>query len=320
MARIGGDDRTADHQAGELAEVLLADDLTQFFDDSGEHAARLTGRDEAAKRTFVSESASNDVENVHVDVRVRHLGGERPRGQTLYDAVMPSRLIAIFAALFAAIALVAGCSSSSENSSKDLPDAATLLQQSSETTKAQTSVHLLLTVAGEIKELPIESLEGDLTTTPAVAAQGKANLLFLGQKLDDIGFVVAEGNLFATLTSGGAYQDFGPAADIYDVSAILNPETGLANVVANFSDPKADGRETINGVETVRITGNISADAVNKIAPQIAASGPVPGTAWIAEGGNHELMQAKMESTPGNSVTMTMSDWGKSVTVTKPAV
>ncbi len=206
------------------------------------------------------------------------------------------------------------------DSSKDLPDAATLLKQSSETTKAQTSVHLLLTVTGEIKELPIESLEGDLTTTPAVAAQGKANLLFLGQKLDDIGFVVAEGNLFATLTSGGAYQDFGRAADIYDVSAILNPETGLANVVANFSDPKADGRETINGVETVRITGNISADAVNGIAPQIAATGPVPGTAWVAEAGNHELMQAKMEPTPGNSVTMTMSDWGKAVTVTKPAV
>ena len=31
-------------------------------------------------------------------------------------------------------------------------------------------------------------------------------------------------------------------------------------------------------------------------------------------------MQAKMEPTPGNSVTMTMSDWGKPVTVTKPAV
>ena len=216
----------------------------------------------------------------------------------IYDADMHSRLIAIFAALFAAVALVAGCSKSSDDSSKELPDAATLLQQSSETTKSQKSVHLGLTVQGEIKELPIESLEGDLTNAPAVAAQGKANLLFLGQKLDDVSFVVADGNLFATLTTGGAYQDFGPAADIYDVSAILNPETGLANVLANFSDPKADGRETINGVETVRITGNISADAVNKIAPQLGATGPVPGTAWIGEGGNHELVQAKMEPTP----------------------
>ena len=104
------------------------------------------------------------------------------------------------------------------------------------------------------------------------------------------------------------------------MSAILNPDTGLANVLANFTEPKADGRETINGVDTVRVTGNVSADAVNKIAPQIAATGPVSGTAWIAEEGNHELMQAKLEPTPGNSVTMTMSDWGKPVTVTKPAV
>ena len=103
------------------------------------------------------------------------------------------------------------------------------------------------------------------------------------------------------------------------MSAILNPETGLANVLANFSDPKAEGRETVNGVETVRITGNISAEAVNKIAP-LGATGPVPGTAWIAEEGNHELVQAKMDPGPGNIVTMTLSDWGKPVTVTKPAV
>jgi lipoprotein LprG len=231
---------------------------------------------------------------------------------------MQTRLIAIFAALFAAIALVAGCSRSSEDS-KELPDAATLLQQSSETTKSQTSVHLKLTVQGEIKDLPIETLEGDLTNAPAVAAAGKANLLFLGQKLDDVSFVVAEGNLFATLTAGSAYQDFGPAADIYDVSAILNPDTGLGNVLANFSDPKADGRETLNGVEAVRVTGNVSADAVNKIAPQIGATGPVPATAWIRED-NHELVQAKLDPTPGNSITMTTTDWGKPVTVTKPAV
>jgi lipoprotein LprG len=233
---------------------------------------------------------------------------------------MQTRLLAIFAALFTAVALIAGCSKSSEDAGAELPDPATLLQQSAETTKSQTSVHLTLTVQGEIKELPIETLEGDLTNAPAVAAQGKANLIFLGQKLSDIGFVVADGNLFAALTAGGAYQDFGPAADIYDVSAILNPDTGLANVLANFSDPKADARETLNGVDTVRVTGNVSADAVNKIAPQIGATGPVPGTAWIAEDGDHQLVQAKLEPTPGNSVTMTTTDWGKQVTVSKPAV
>jgi lipoprotein LprG len=232
---------------------------------------------------------------------------------------MQTRLLAIFAALFASIALLAGCSSKSEDSSKALPDAATLLKESSETTKAQTSVHLKLSVQGEIKELPIETLEGDLTNQPAVAAQGTANIIFLGQRLEGVDFVVADGNLFGAITKG-SFQDFGPAADIYDVSVLLNPDTGLGNILANFSDAKADGRETLNGVDTVRVTGNVTPDAVNKIAPQIGATAPVPGTAWIREDGKHELVQAKLEPSPGNSITMTCTDWGKSVTVTKPTV
>lgn len=243
-------------------------------------------------------------------------GSARRRDHTLYDAVMQTRLAAIFAALFAALVVLAGCSSS--DSGKDLPDAAALLKQSADTTKSQTSVHLKLAVQGEIKDLPIESLEGDLTNSPAVAAQGKANIIFLGQKLQDVNFVVADGTLYGALTAGEAYENFGPAADIYDVSAILSPEKGLANVLANFSDAKSDGREKIDGVDTVRITGTVTADAVNGIAPQIAATGPVPGTAWINES-DHQLVQAKLEPSEGNSVTMTMSDWGKPVTVTKPA-
>lgn len=232
---------------------------------------------------------------------------------------MQTRPLAIFAAFVAATALIAGCSSKSQDPGKPLPDAATLLKQSGETTKAQSSVHLKLSVQGEIKELPIESLEGDLTNTPAVAAKGTANIIFLGQKLEGVDFVVIDGTLFAALTKG-SFQDLGPAADIYDVSAILNPDTGLANMLANFSDPKAVGRETIGGAEAVHVTGTVNADAVNKLAPQIAASGPVPGSAWIREDGNHELVQAQLGPTPGNSLTMACSDWGKSVAVTKPAV
>ncbi|MCK5754540.1 MAG: LppX_LprAFG lipoprotein [Mycobacterium sp.] len=233
---------------------------------------------------------------------------------------MQTRLLAILAALFAVAALVAGCSGSSDDSATDLPDAATLLQESSETTAGETSAHLKLAVQGQIAELPVESLEGDLTQRPAVAAKGTADIVFLGQRLQGVQFVVADGDLYAAITAGGSLSNFGPASDIYDVAAILSPEAGLANVLSNFSDAKADGRETVEGVTTVRITGMVSADAVNKIAPQIAATAPVPGTAWVAEDGDHQLMQARLEPSPGNSVTMTLSDWGEPVTVDKPAV
>lgn len=226
----------------------------------------------------------------------------------------------MLAILLTAVALVAGCSSSSsENSDAALPDAATLLKDASETTKAQQSVHLLLTVAGKIDRLPVERLEGDLTNTPAVAAQGTANLTFGGMNVQDARFTVVDGQLYAALTPGDPLSSFGNAADVYDVSAILNPDAGLANVLANFSDPKTDGREAIGGTDTVRVTGTVSADAVNKIAPQLDATGPVPGTAWIAENGDHQLMQAKLEPSAENSITMTLSDWGKQVTVAKPA-
>ncbi|MCG7580384.1 LppX_LprAFG lipoprotein [Mycolicibacterium sp. OfavD-34-C] len=233
---------------------------------------------------------------------------------------MQTRLLAILAALFAVAALVAGCSGSSDDSATDLPDAATLLQESSETTAGETSAHLKLAVQGQIAELPVESLEGDLTQRPAVAAKGTADIVFLGQRLQGVQFVVADGDLYAAITAGGSLSNFGPASDIYDVAAILSPDAGLANVLSNFSDAKSDGRETVEGVTTVRITGMVSADAVNKIAPQIAATAPVPGTAWIAEDGDHQLMQARLEPSPGNSVTMTLSDWGEPVTVDKPAV
>jgi lipoprotein LprG len=230
---------------------------------------------------------------------------------------MPKRLVMILVALAAAVAFLAGCSKSDEPA-KELPDAATLLQQSSQTTKSQTSAHMKLTVEGPTEKLPIELLEGDLSNAPEFRAQGKVNLLMMGQRLEGVEFVVVDGDLYATLTPGGVLSNFGPAVDIYDASLILNPETGLANVLANFSDPKADGRETLNGVETVRVTGNVSADAVNKIAPQIAATGPVPGTAWIAEEGDHELVQVKLQTEADSNLTMVLSEWGKPVTVTKP--
>ncbi|MDT5098209.1 MAG: lipoprotein LprG [Mycobacterium sp.] len=193
-----------------------------------------------------------------------------------------------------------------------------MLKESTASTRALKSIHLDLTVEGQINNFPIKTLSGDLTQSPAVAGQGNTKLTFQGSDVD-AKFVVIDSNLYVAL-SGDSYIDMGPAADVYDISAILNPDKGLANVLANFSDPKSESTETVNGVETVKVTGQVSADAVNAIAPPIKASGPVPGTAWIEKDGDHKLVQAKLEPSDGTSVQMTLSDWDKPVTVTKPAV
>jgi lipoprotein LprG len=232
--------------------------------------------------------------------------------------VMPLRrsLVPTLVAVAVSTALIAGCSKSSNQSSSPLPDAATLLKQSAQTTKDVKSAHLDLAVQGKIKGLPIKSLTGDLANSPAVAAKGHTRFV-LGDDEVEADFVVMDGTLYASLDPG-VWSSFGPAADIYDVSVILNPDTGLANILSNFTDPKADGREDINGVKTVRITGQVNADAVNKIAPKIGATGTVPGTAWVREDGNHDLVQAKLEPSSGNTIQMTLSKWNEPVSVEKP--
>ena len=228
------------------------------------------------------------------------------------------RLFTVLAALSIATALIAGCSSGSKQSGAPLPDATTLVKQSTDVTKNLKSAHLVLSVIGKVPGLPIKTLTGDLTNSPATAASGNVQLTLGGSEVD-ANFVVVDGELYATLTPN-KWSDFGKAADIYDVSAILNPDTGVANLLANFTDAKAEGRDTINGENTIRISGNVPADAVNKIASQLNATKATPTTVWIQETGDHQLAQVKMDKSSGNSVQMTLSNWNQPVQVTKPEV
>ncbi len=227
------------------------------------------------------------------------------------------RLFAVLAALGTATTLVAGCSSGTKDSGGPLPDATPLVKQATELTRNLKSAHLVLTVNGKIPGLSMKTLSGDLTTNPT-AAKGNVELT-LGGSAIDADFVVVDGTLYATLTPN-KWSDFGPAADIYDPSQILKPQVGLANVLANLQGAKADGRDTIDGQTTIRITGKVTAEAVNQIAPPFNATEPVPGTVWIQENGDHQLVQAKLDRGSGNSVEMTLSKWGEQVSVSKPPV
>ena len=143
-------------------------------------------------------------------------------------------ILAVLAALAVAAALVGGCSSSKQ-SSAPLPDAATLIKESKPDHQNVKSVHLVLSVVGTIKGLPVKTLTGDLTTSPT-AAKGEADLTVLGSDVD-AQFVVDDGTLYAALTPGH-WESFGPASAIYDPSEILNPNTGLANVLTTSATPR----------------------------------------------------------------------------------
>ncbi|AEF36287.1 lipoprotein LprG [Mycolicibacter sinensis] len=223
-------------------------------------------------------------------------------------------MIALATATTAA-ALFAGCSS--KDAGGPLPDATTLVKESATTTADLKSAHLALSVTGQIKNLPVKTLEGDLTNEPTTAAKGNATITMLGSDVD-AKFVVIDGDLYAAIT-GDDYDNYGAADKIYDVAAILSPDKGLANMLAKLKDPKAQARDTINGQKAVRVTGDAPADAVNALAPQLKATASTPATVWIQEDGDHQLVQAQLDPSAGNSIQMTLSNWNDPVTVEKPA-
>ncbi|MGB3335371.1 MAG: LppX_LprAFG lipoprotein [Mycobacterium sp.] len=225
------------------------------------------------------------------------------------------RLLIALATATTAAALFAGCSS--KDAGGPLPDATTLVKESATTTANLKSAHLALSVTGQIKNLPVKTLEGDLTTQPTTAAKGSATIMMLGSDVD-AKFIVIDGDLYAAIT-GDDYDNYGSADKIYDVAAILSPEKGLANMLSNLADEKATGRDTINGQKAVRVTGNASVDAVNALAPQLKATAPTPATVWIQEDGDHQLVQAQLNPSAGNSIQMTLSNWNAPVTIEKPA-
>lgn len=225
------------------------------------------------------------------------------------------RLVIALATATTAAALFAGCSS--KDAGGPLPDAATLVKESATTTADLKSAHLALSVTGQIKNLPVKTLEGDLTNEPTTAAKGNATITMLGSDVD-AKFIVIDGDLYAAIT-GDDYDNYGAADKIYDVAAILSPDKGLANMLSNLKDPKSQGRETINGQKAVRVTGSAPADAVNALAPQLKATAPTPATVWISEEDDHQLVQAQLDPSAGNSIQMTLSNWNAPVTVEKPA-
>lgn len=218
--------------------------------------------------------------------------------------------------MLAAALFVSGCSS--KKAAEPLPDAAGLIQQSIATTKTLKSAHLEIAVTGKVEGLPLKTLSGDLTNVPATAVKASAKVVMGGSDID-ADMVVVDGTLFAALTPNN-WLDMGPAAEVYDPSVILAPSTGLANVLANLTDTKAESFETIGGVPTVKITGKVSADAVNKIIPRLKATAPLPATVWIEKDAPNQLVQAQLEQSAGNTVQLGLSEWDKPVTVTKPAV
>ncbi|MEU0542045.1 LppX_LprAFG lipoprotein [Nocardia sp. NPDC005978] len=271
-----------------------------------------------------------------IDSISRGTGSHRRR-----RALVPAMVAA--AALFGA--LVTGCTSDSESSTSSsapatgpLPEGGQLVAECSRTTQTLQSVHLDLKVT-DIPNLPVDYVKADITNQPQGEGQAVGEAKVRVKEGDttwtETKFLVVDKTLYAG--DGSKYAPVGPAEKIYDPGVILDKDKGIAHVIAQVQNPKVEARETIDGVNTVRVTGTIDSSVIDPVVPRIGQqAGVLPITLWIADvappttsvaarpsadaspGTGPNLVRAVVTKDSGN-IKLTLSGWGKDVNVVKPA-
>lgn len=159
----------------------------------------------------------------------------------------PCSVVAAATAILAVVLAIGGCSTegdagkaSDTAATASNGDAAMLLKQATDAMRKVTGMHVRLAVTGDVPNLRVTKLEGDISNTPQTVATGSATLL-VGNKSEDAKFVYVDGHLYSDLGQPGTYTDFGNGASIY------NPRSDHAVVVT--------GVDTENGIVHLNDSG-----------------------------------------------------------------
>jgi lipoprotein LprG len=229
----------------------------------------------------------------------------------------PRALVALFAVLVVGLA---GCSkqSSTPGTTTGLPDGATLTTAAAAAMRDVTSAHITLLIDNGVSTMPLRRAEGDMT--PA-SAKGSIQLEQTGT-LIQYDFVLAGAFIYLKGVSGG-WQKLPAAASaaIYDPSVVLNPDRGLARLLATAIARDTEGIENVNRASTYKVAVTFDANAVAALVPGVSTG--ATGYIWL-DTTNNQLRRAVLTvagSGGGKAglVTMDLADIDRPVQISAPA-
>lgn len=217
------------------------------------------------------------------------------------------------------LALLAGCSAS--DPSDDLPPATALLTRSADAMRTVQTAAVAIEVDPAATAVPIRSATGRLTADGQ--ADGTAVISLFGSPPVEYQLVVTGGTLYLKGATGG-YQKLplAVATGIYDPTAVLNPERGIAALLSSADNPTTQARETTDGVDSYRVAATFRPEQVTALVPGV--TGAVPGVVWL-DAATSRLVKAQLQlpdgqgAARGGPVTVRLSDYDAPVTITAPS-
>jgi lipoprotein LprG len=229
------------------------------------------------------------------------------------------RVLGLLASMAALVIAATGCTSG-DSGTGSLPAAGTLLTSSGTAMKAVTSVHFAIAVNGTLSGVPIQNADGDLNAQGQ--AKGNAKISELGQLLQ-VDFVLLDKNFYLKGPTG-SYQKVPAslAGNLFDPTAILDPDRGVAKVLTSVQGASTKAKESMDGVDCYRITGTVAKDIVAALVPGIGSN--VDATLWVATDDKHLPVKAEFAvpgagGSQGAKVDVDISKVNVPVTVTAPA-
>jgi lipoprotein LprG len=211
---------------------------------------------------------------------------------------MPRLRLTSAVALVAILAVLTACSSKKSPSASNLPDGNALLSASADQMRALKTTKFK---------------EG--------SAQGTAQVEQFGAAVE-LSFVIVGDKIYLKGPTGGyTTLPLALASTIYDPSAILDPERGIAKVLSTAKNGKTEAEESVNGRDAYRVSAAIDGAVLATIVP--GTKGEVPARLWIGKDPKHLLkatftLAGDGSSAPG-SVTIVFSDFDAPVTINAPS-
>lgn len=224
---------------------------------------------------------------------------------------------------------VTGCASGPTGPAPEpLPAAPDLLSRSAQTMATVRSAAVDVQVDQALTSVLVRSANGKLTSTGE--ATGTAVLSFGGSPVE-YNFAVTKGSLYLKGPTGPAQRlPMALAAGIYDPTAVLNPQRGIAALLRAAGTPPpgapaptTEAREDVNGAPAYRVRTTVDPNAVSAVVPGVRATNLLvwvdKATSRLVKAQLDVPVDATQQGGPTAPATVTFADFDAPVTVTPPS-
>jgi len=224
-------------------------------------------------------------------------------------------------ALFTVLVALASCTpdkAKTAAAADSLPAGDTLLKESAAAMRDIKTAQFLITADGTISGLSLRRAEGTLTREGD--AKGSAQIDQGGANVE-LSFVIVGDKIYLKGPTGG-YQalPLTLAASVYDPSAILNPDRGIAKVLSTATGAKTEASEAVDGTAAWRVAATMTGADLAAIVP--GATGSVPAKTWLSTADKRLLKAAftlpDSADAKGGTVTVTFKEFDAPATISAP--